>query len=426
MTIAGNGQRSATAGTTVRRPTPALNNPSGVAAAPNGDIYIADTLNYRVRMIDHATGFIHTIAGDGNAGDDDVNVGDGGPAISAHLNMPSDVALAPNGDIYIADMHHQRVRKVDARTRIITTVAGNGRWGNTGDGGPATQATLAGPAGITVVPDGTGNLTLFIADYYNGRVRAVGPDGIIRDVTSGRARSLCRAHTCGLRAPRRLALRHRLEPRPPRRPEYREDCADARPPRRAAQPRRPPAPRRPSGMSGPRQTGRQDSAAPVDAVVHAALSRPRDRRRPADAAAGGAWRARTLAAEDRHRLRARPARPAGAAPRVDVRPHRWQRDGPAHPVRRGRRDPPAHAPDRVGRRRAAADRHGPAHGVRPALQAARTSAVARTAAPHHDQHGRRGLPRRRRRLLDREPGDERRLPAWRRRSSRSSSCSSSW
>jgi GT2 family glycosyltransferase/DNA-binding beta-propeller fold protein YncE len=160
----------------------ALNNPSGVAAAPNGDIYIADTLNYRVRMIDHATGFIHTIAGDGTAGDDAFDVGDNGPAINAHLNMPSDVALGPSGDIYIADMHHQRVRKVDARTRVITTVAGTGRWGNTGDGGPATQATLAGPAGITVVPEGSG-VTLFIADYYNGRVRAVGPDGIIRDVS---------------------------------------------------------------------------------------------------------------------------------------------------------------------------------------------------------------------------------------------------
>ncbi len=90
--------------------------------------------------------------------------------------MPSDVTLAPNGDIYIADMHHQRVRKVDARTRIISTVAGNGRWGNTGDGGPATAATLAGPAGVAVVPDATGKLTLFIADYYNGRVR-VGRSG---------------------------------------------------------------------------------------------------------------------------------------------------------------------------------------------------------------------------------------------------------
>ena len=62
--------------------------------------------------------------------------------------MPSDVAIAPNGDLYIADMHHNRVRKVDAKTHIISTVAGSGAWGNSGDDGPATQARLAGPAGI--------------------------------------------------------------------------------------------------------------------------------------------------------------------------------------------------------------------------------------------------------------------------------------
>ncbi|MFN7916166.1 MAG: glycosyltransferase [Vicinamibacterales bacterium] len=185
MTIAGTG-RAGYNNDDVPATEAWLNNPSGVAAAPNGDIYIADTLNYRVRMIDHATGLIHTIAGDGDAGDSESEVGDGGPATSAHLNMPSDVALGPNGDIYIADMHHQRVRKVDAKTRIITTVAGTGRWGNTGDGGPATAATLAGPAGITVVADAAGKLTLFIADYYNGRVRAVGPDGIIREVSEDR------------------------------------------------------------------------------------------------------------------------------------------------------------------------------------------------------------------------------------------------
>ena len=104
----------------------ALNTPSAVAAASNGNIYIADTLNYRVRMIDAKTGLIHTVAGNGQAGDG-VNVGDGGPATSATLNMPSDVAIDPaTGDLYIADMHHNRIRKVDARTHIITTVAGSG------------------------------------------------------------------------------------------------------------------------------------------------------------------------------------------------------------------------------------------------------------------------------------------------------------
>jgi GT2 family glycosyltransferase/DNA-binding beta-propeller fold protein YncE len=161
----------------------ALNTPSAVAAAPNGDIYIADTLNYRVRMVDAKTGLIHTVAGDGTPGDPQ-NVGDGGPATSAHLNMPSDVAIDPRtGDIYIADMHHNRVRKVDAKTHFITTVAGSGVWGNSGDDGPAKNARLAGPAGVAVVNEPGGKVTVFIADFYNGHVRAVGPDGIIRDLS---------------------------------------------------------------------------------------------------------------------------------------------------------------------------------------------------------------------------------------------------
>ena len=159
-----------------------LNTPSGVAVAANGDLYIADTLNYRIRMVDHATGIITTVAGDGSAGDDDIAVGDGLLATEAHLNMPSDVALAPNGDLYIADMHHQRVRRVDAATRRISTIAGNGRWGSSGADGLATNASLAGPAGIAVVPAG-GGVTVFIADYYNRRVMAVAPNGIIRDVS---------------------------------------------------------------------------------------------------------------------------------------------------------------------------------------------------------------------------------------------------
>jgi O-antigen biosynthesis protein len=161
----------------------ALNTPSSVAAAPNGDIYIADTLNYRVRMVDAKTGLIHTVAGDGAPGEGQ-NVGDGGPATSAHLNMPSDVELdTRTGDIYIADMHHNRIRKVDAKTHIITTVAGSGVWGYSGDDGPGTAARLAGPAGVAVVPEPGGKVTIFIADYYNGHVRAVGPDGIIRDLS---------------------------------------------------------------------------------------------------------------------------------------------------------------------------------------------------------------------------------------------------
>jgi sugar lactone lactonase YvrE len=160
----------------------ALNTPNAVWVTANGDIYIADTLNNRIRLIDHATGFIHTVAGDGETGGAGP-IGDGGPATSAHLFMPSDVVVAPSGDIYIADMHHNRIRRVDAQTHIITTIAGNGSFGAGGDDGPAAQASLAGPAGIAVVPEAGHAVTIFIADYYNGAVRAVGPDGIMRNVS---------------------------------------------------------------------------------------------------------------------------------------------------------------------------------------------------------------------------------------------------
>ncbi len=160
----------------------AMNTPSSVATTPNGDIYIADTLNNRVRMIDHVNGFIHTVAGDGETGGDGP-IGDGGPATSAHLFMPSDVQVANNGDIYIADMHHNRVRRVSAATHVITTVAGTGAFGAGGDNGPATEASLAGPAGLALVEDSLGRLTMFVADYYNGTVRAVDFNGILRNVS---------------------------------------------------------------------------------------------------------------------------------------------------------------------------------------------------------------------------------------------------
>jgi hypothetical protein len=134
-------------------------------------------------MIDAKTGLIHTVAGDGTPGDAE-NVGDGGPATAAHLNMPSDIAIdRTSGDVYVADMHHNRIRRVDAKTGVITTVAGTGKWGYSGDDGPATQATLAGPAGVAVVPLANHKVTVFIADYYNYHVRAVGPDGVIRDLS---------------------------------------------------------------------------------------------------------------------------------------------------------------------------------------------------------------------------------------------------
>jgi hypothetical protein len=116
---------------------------------------------------------ITTIAGHGDFG----LLGDGGPAKDARLTFPEGVSVTPDGALYIADSFHHRVRKVGT-DGTITTVAGNGEFGFSGDGGPAKDARLTDPRGIAVGPDGT----LYIADTRNHRVRAVRPDGIITTV----------------------------------------------------------------------------------------------------------------------------------------------------------------------------------------------------------------------------------------------------
>jgi len=158
----------------------ALNHPNAVTVARNGDLYIADTLNHRVRVITQATGLIRTIAGDGRPGEGDA-IGDGGQATAAHLNRPTDVAIASNGDVYIADMGHNRIRVVDARTGVIATVAGNGQLGGRGDNGPAVAASLGGPASLAIVADGR-RVTLFIAEYFTGSVRVVDANGRIETI----------------------------------------------------------------------------------------------------------------------------------------------------------------------------------------------------------------------------------------------------
>jgi internalin A len=128
-------------------------------------LYLCDTNNNRVRMIDLGTGVITTIAGNGTA----AYAGDGGPATAAALNFPSDVAVAPDHSVYIADAHNNVVRRVDP-LGVITTVAGiGGQKGFSGDGGPPTAAKLALPEGIYV--DAAGNL--YIADVLNNRIRMV-------------------------------------------------------------------------------------------------------------------------------------------------------------------------------------------------------------------------------------------------------------
>lgn len=151
-----------------------LNFPSAVVMDRNGNLYIADTRNHRVRKVDALTGTITTLAGTGRARFS----GDGGAAVAASLNEPAALALdAEERHLYIADQSNNRVRMVDLTTGVIVTVAGTGEAAYTGDGLPAVEAALAGPSGLALSPEGD----LFIADTFNGRVRLVeGATGRIR------------------------------------------------------------------------------------------------------------------------------------------------------------------------------------------------------------------------------------------------------
>lgn len=154
-----------------------LDEPQGVAVAANGDLYIADTGHHRIIKVDR-NGQARHVAGLAGAR---AFAGDGGLAINARLNGPTHLAFAPDGSLYVIDSGNARVRRI-APSGIITTVAGGGTPGDgLGDGGPATNASLASPADIAVGRDGR----LFIADTDHNRVRVVSPGGIIETAVGG-------------------------------------------------------------------------------------------------------------------------------------------------------------------------------------------------------------------------------------------------
>jgi sugar lactone lactonase YvrE len=172
MTVAGNGSYGY--GGDGGPATEAMLGPVSIAIDASGNLYIADIDNHRVRMVG-TNGIITTVAGGGNPL---VGLGDGGPAIEAKLRYPNGVAVDASGNLYIADTGNYLIRKVDLNG-VITTVAGGGRTPNhLGDGGPATEAELDRPEGVSV--DTSGNL--YIADSDNHRIRKVAPDGIITTV----------------------------------------------------------------------------------------------------------------------------------------------------------------------------------------------------------------------------------------------------
>jgi NHL repeat-containing protein len=142
-----------------------LYQPDGVAVDDAGNLFIADTNNHRIRKVAAGTGTISTVAGNGTLG----YSGDGGLATSAELYTPYVVVVDIADNLYIADSNNQAIRKVDGDTGTISTVAGNGTLGYSGDGGAATSAELNLPFGVSL--DGPGNL--YIADFGNERIRKV-------------------------------------------------------------------------------------------------------------------------------------------------------------------------------------------------------------------------------------------------------------
>ena len=156
--------------------TAILNRPFQIARTATGHSYIADALNHRVRRVDGVTGTITTVAGTGKAG----LSGDGGPATLAALSAPVGIALDSAGNIFIADSGNGRIRRIDAASLRISTYAGSTR-GNDGDAGPATEARFRSPFGLAL--DRAGNL--FLADFSSHVVRRVAAGSTIVTTVAG-------------------------------------------------------------------------------------------------------------------------------------------------------------------------------------------------------------------------------------------------
>jgi DNA-binding beta-propeller fold protein YncE len=147
----------------------ALLGPRALALGPSGDLYICLRNDHKVRKVDMRTGLIATVAGTGEPG----YAGDQGPALQAAFNGPKEIAVDRHGNILLVDTENHCIRRIEAASGLVATVAGTGQPGGAGDGGPATKATLKRPHGVCV--DEAGNL--YIGDSENHRIRFVAIDG---------------------------------------------------------------------------------------------------------------------------------------------------------------------------------------------------------------------------------------------------------
>ncbi|HUR32866.1 MAG TPA: hypothetical protein VM032_03670 [Vicinamibacterales bacterium] len=154
-----------------------VNNPYGIIFGPDGALYFCDLDNQRIRRFDPKSRVVTTIAGNGQKG----YAGDGGPALLASLNMPHEIQFDRGGNLYIAERDSHVIRKVDGRSGVISTVAGTGVAGFSGDGGPAVQAQLRQPHSIVFDRDGT----LLICDIGNQRIRRLHLDSGVIETWAG-------------------------------------------------------------------------------------------------------------------------------------------------------------------------------------------------------------------------------------------------
>jgi sugar lactone lactonase YvrE len=200
-TIAGTGT-AGNAGVSGPAASAQVSAPRGGVFDSAGNLYFADSGNNIIRRIDAASGAISTVAGIGSA----AYSGDNAAATSAELNAPSKVVLDAAGNLYIADTGNNRIRYVSAATGIITTIAGNGTADYKGDGGPATAATLDRPQGLALDLGGH----VYVADTGNNVIRWFGPGGNITTLVgtgvAGDSGDGSNAHGAALNAPQAVAL----------------------------------------------------------------------------------------------------------------------------------------------------------------------------------------------------------------------------